>query len=133
VAAYLAGLDISTFDSKAPPPKTAAFWDIVAASQAPEDAELADLLDDLGNPDAVTLVRLTDRAAGDLGIWLSDRKNRRVIPHRLEKCGYVAVRNDDAKDGLWKISDRRQAIYAKSDLSARDRLEAVKRLINRGN
>src|SRR5262249_6037965 len=55
VAAYLAKLDLSTFDPKAPPPKTPAFWDIVDANRAPEDAELADALDDLRRPDAVTL------------------------------------------------------------------------------
>ena len=55
VAAYLAELDISAFDPKAPPPKTPAFWDIVDANRAPEDAELADVLDEMGNPDAVTL------------------------------------------------------------------------------
>ena len=38
VAAYLRELDISGFDPKAPPPKTAAFWDIASASRAPEDA-----------------------------------------------------------------------------------------------
>ncbi len=42
VAAYLAELDISSFDPKAPPPKTPAFWDIVDANRSPEDAELAD-------------------------------------------------------------------------------------------
>ena len=55
VAAYLAELDISAFDPKAPPPKTPAFWDIVDANRAPEDAELADILDKLGKPDATTL------------------------------------------------------------------------------
>ena len=40
VATYLAQLDISKFDPKAPPPKTAAFWDIVDVNRAPEDAEL---------------------------------------------------------------------------------------------
>jgi hypothetical protein len=55
VAAYLTGLDIPAFDPKAPPPKTAAFWSIVDASRAVEDAELADLFDRMGNPDAVTL------------------------------------------------------------------------------
>ena len=35
VAAYLAELDLSDFDAKAPPPKTAAFWDIVEADNAP--------------------------------------------------------------------------------------------------
>ena len=43
-------LDISSFDPKAPPPKTPAFWAIVDASRVPEDAELADVLDRLGNP-----------------------------------------------------------------------------------
>jgi hypothetical protein len=51
VAAYLASLDISGFNPKAPPPKTPAFWAIVA-NRAPEDAELADVLDGLGNPNA---------------------------------------------------------------------------------
>src|SRR5262249_58717174 len=44
VAAYLQKLDLSGFDAKAPPPKTAAFYQIVGASRAPEDAELADVL-----------------------------------------------------------------------------------------
>jgi hypothetical protein len=38
---------------EAPPPKTAAFWDIVDANRAPEDAELADTLDRLQNPNAI--------------------------------------------------------------------------------
>jgi Primase C terminal 2 (PriCT-2)/Family of unknown function (DUF5906) len=43
VAAYLAELDISAFNAKAPPPKTKAFWDIVDASRAPEESEFADV------------------------------------------------------------------------------------------
>jgi Family of unknown function (DUF5906)/RepB DNA-primase from phage plasmid len=39
VAAYLNELDISSFDPKAPPLKTPAFWEIVDASRAPEEAE----------------------------------------------------------------------------------------------
>ena len=50
VAHHLAHLDISGFDPKEPPPKTQAFWEIVSANRAPEDAELADVLDDLGSP-----------------------------------------------------------------------------------
>jgi hypothetical protein len=34
----------------------------------------------------------------------------------------VQVRNDAAQDGLWKISGKRQVIYARNDLSAADRL-----------
>ena len=65
VAAYLAEFDISSFDPKAPPPQTPAFWDIVDASRAPEDAELADVLDQLGRPDATTLIRISNAATGD--------------------------------------------------------------------
>jgi hypothetical protein len=131
VAAYLTELDLSTFDAKAPPPKTPAFWDIADANRAPEDAELADVLDEMGNPDATTLTRMAAKATSSFAEWLNDRKNRRVIPHRLEKCGYVPIRNDGAKDGLWKIKGARQVIYAKSCLSVRDRHIAASDLANR--
>jgi hypothetical protein len=130
VAAYLAARDLSAFDAKAPPPKTAAFWDIVDANRAPEDAELADLIDVMGNPDATTLERVKSRAVGDLAEWIKDRKNRRAIPHRLETCGYVPVRNDAADDGLWKINEKRQVIYAKSALSIAERLRAARNLVS---
>ena len=52
--------DLSGFDAKAPPPKTPAFWAIVDANRAPEDAELADVLDQIGKPDAVTLTQLVE-------------------------------------------------------------------------
>ena len=130
VATHLFELDLSSFDPKAPPPKTPAFWDIVDANRAPEDAELADVLDRMGNPDATTLAQITAEARGEFETWIKDRKNRRAIPHRLEKCGYSLIRNDAAKDGLWKIHDARQAIYAKSNLSIRDRLRAASNLIS---
>jgi Family of unknown function (DUF5906) len=128
VAAYLRNLDISEFDPKAPPPKTPAFWAIVDANRTPEDGELADVLEKLSEPAATTIARIVAAADTGLGDWITDRKNRRIIPHRLEKCGYVPVRNDYASDGLWKLSGRRQAIYAKSTLSIADRLRAAKTL-----
>ena len=129
VATYLATLDIAAFDSKAPPPKTAAFWDIVDASQAPEDAELADVLDRMNNPDATTLIQITAAAMGEIETWIKDRKNRRTIPHRLEKCGYVPVRNDAAKSGLWIINGTRQVVYARNSLSIRERIKAANSLV----
>jgi Family of unknown function (DUF5906) len=129
IAEYLRTLDISGFNPKAPPLKTPAFWEIVDANRAPEDAELSDVIDRLGGPDAITLDRIVSTADAELGAWLRDRKSRRMIPHRLEDCGYVPVRNDGAKDGLWKIGDRRQAIYAKADLSVRDRIAAANELV----
>ena len=121
---------------KPPPPKTPAFWDIVDANRAPEDAELADILDAMKNPDAVTLFQLlghvtllqATHATGPLGEWLRDRKNRRAIPHRLEKCGYTPIRNGMAGDGLWVINGSRQVVYAKDGLSVSDRLKAANEL-----
>ena len=125
VAAYLHAYDLSDFDAKAPPPKTDAFWAIVDANRAPEDAELSDALDRLDTPLAVTLDEIAGPGLSEFGAWLRDRKNARQIPHRLEAVGYVAVRNPHAKDGLWRIAGRRQVVYARHDLSLRDRLQAA--------
>jgi hypothetical protein len=140
VTAYLDELDISEFDPKAPPPQTAAFWDIVDANRAPEEGELQDVIEALGDPSALTLAMILTKSTGDLDDWLRDRKNRRAIPHRLEKCKYVPVRNSNADDGLWKVaklnsggekSSSRQVIYAKATLSPRDRLTAAEELAGR--
>jgi hypothetical protein len=61
--------------------------------------------------------------------WLTDRKNRRAIPHRLENVGYAPIRNDDAKDGLWKVAGARQVIYALANRSLHDRLDAATQVI----
>ncbi len=129
VTAYLLQRNLSKFNPKAPPPQTEAFWSIVNANQPAEEAELADAIDKLGNRDAFTLLQLRNITTdASLAQWLDDRKNRRVIPYRLEKCGYTPVRNKDADDGLWKLSQKRQAIYAKAVLPLRDQLQAAKNL-----
>ena len=129
VAAYLASLDLTGFDPKAPPPKTAAFWAVVDANRAPEDAELADALDRLGNPDAVTLPEIIEVAAADFADWLRDRRNARRVPHRLEAAGYEAVRNEGTADGRWKVAGRNQVIYARRELSVRARIIAAEHLV----
>ena len=80
---------------------------------------------------------IADRLISDGG-WIS-RKGvtcfnlyRPPLTHRLEKCGYVPVRNDFAKDGLWKI-ETREVIYVDSALSitarraANDLIEAERK------
>ena len=125
VAGYLANLDLTDFDPKAPPPTTQAFWEIVNANRAPENADLADAIDQLGRPDALTLGDLVAQATPDFAEWLRNRQNTRRIPHRLEECGYVAVRNEDAKDELWRVNGKRQVIYAKEELPLNKRIAAA--------
>lgn len=122
VAAYLHAVDLSTFDAKAPPPKTEAFWAIVDSNRAPEDAELTDALDRLGNPPAVTLGQIIDIADAAFAEWLQDRRNNRQVPYRMEEAGYTPVRNSTTKDRLWKVGGKRQVIYAKQDMGIRDRI-----------
>jgi predicted DNA-binding transcriptional regulator AlpA len=130
VAAYLRELDLSYFNPKAPPLKTPAFWDMVDAGRAPEDGELADLIDMAGNPKAFTINDIRPGAGNsEIGEWLDDRKNRRQIPHRLEACGYTSIRNDCAADGRWKIRGTRQTVYALAELSLHERLTAAKGLM----
>ena len=138
VAAYLTRRDISSFNPKAPPKKTDAFWEIVESNRAPENAELSDALDQLEWPNVVTIDDIADLAfitagaliSGEFAAWLKDRRNARTIPFRFEECGYVAVRNpDDKTDGRWRIGNRRCVIYAKRELSIRDQIIAVRKRI----
>ncbi|MGC4395809.1 primase-helicase family protein [Hydrogenophaga sp. T2] len=132
VIAYLRQLDLSGFDPKAPPPKTAAFWAVVQAGESPESGELRDVIDQLGNPDALTLQHLIDSAESlrmlSLADELKDRRNRRALPHRLERVGYVPVRNPDADDGLFKVAGRRQAIYARRSLPVAEQVRAARKV-----
>jgi Family of unknown function (DUF5906) len=137
VAAYLASLDISDFDPKAPPPKTPAFWSIVNANRTSEESELSDVLDALGSEDgsgnvvlrdAVTLEMISAKAPHRLDDWIREHKNRKAVNHRLEACGYRAVNNPAAKDGYWRINDRRQVVYAKISLPEGKQREAAEAL-----
>jgi hypothetical protein len=125
VAAYLAERDLSKFDPHAPPPLTPAFFDIVNAARSPEDAKLADALDELTRPDICSLETVATSKTGAAMEWLHELKSRRAMPHRMERCGYVACRNPGTEDGLWRINGRRQVLYAKEQLSPEERLKAA--------
>ena len=126
VAAYLAQRDLSAFDPCALPRQTTAFFDIVNASQAPEDAELADVLDELEQPETCSLLSILTSPRGAALEWLLDRRHRRSIPHRMERCGYIALRNPNTDDGLWRINGRRQTLYVKASLTPEQRWQAAR-------
>jgi Family of unknown function (DUF5906) len=130
VAAYLATYDLGAFDPKAPPPKTQAFWDMVNSTRPAEAAELADLLEDMGWPEAVYPSKLEVNCNNEeLRFWMKERKSRHLLGKRLDDIGYEAITNPDTQDGLWKIGGRRQTVYALKRLSRTEQLTAITRMI----
>lgn len=141
VAAYLSQLDISGFDPKAKPPKTDAFWDIVNSNRSNEENELSDLIEEMGDPPALTVDQIRMRVGCEsLAKWLADPKNGSGITRRLEKCGYTPVNNPNApRDKQWKIvygegnkkhdgtyektKPRRKTVYARKMMKGDDGIE----------
>jgi hypothetical protein len=154
VIAFLREYDLAQFNAYAAPPKTAGFWNMVAADQGTEHGELLDAIDALGKeardkaarergepvkddapferPEALTLGDLASKAPG--AEWLTDRKQSRAIPHRLRRCGYERVPNPNAErsSGMWCINGKRTMIYARADLSPTNRLAAAWRRCDHG-
>ena len=130
VVAYLRTKDLTGFDPKAPPPKTPAFWAVVQANESPESGELRDVIDELKSPNALTVDCLLKGARvlrlDQIIDELRDRKTRRSMPYKLERVGYVPVRNPDAEDGLFKICGRRQTVYASKKLTLADQIKFAK-------
>jgi hypothetical protein len=138
VAAYLATLDLSGLNAKAPPKKTEAFYSIANSNAAPEAVELVEVIELLKNPDAVTIKQIIDVAEEhprlqDLEGWITERKNRRAIPHRMDEVGYSPVRNPGDKTGLWRVQGARQVVYARKELSLHDQIKAVSAMIKQAD
>lgn len=131
VMGYLLRLDISDFNPKAPPPKTEAWHQIVAANANPEESALSDALEDAeGNRIQIATVREIVAAAQfrghlELAVTLSDRKNGRKIPHLLERIGLEALPNPYAKsDGRWRLKDgQKDTLYVDRKLPYAERLK----------
>lgn len=138
VIGYLKAVDLSRFNPKAPPPKTDAFYAIVQANANPDDVALVCITtrEDGKKLPVVTLDMLAAAAMelGDNELYnaLTETKNRRRVPHMMERAGYMPVRNPDATDGLWKIGARRQVVYGDAQLSIADRVRETRLLIPAG-
>lgn len=133
VAAYLMARDLSRFDPKAAPFKTPWFWESVESSRDAEEPEMLDTIEKIGFDNAFTLDDLKGQAAVTMDLWdlLNDPKKRRVVSHRLEKCGYMPVRNPDVTSGLWMVAGKRKVVYAGRDLSPSAQMDAVLRRVNK--
>jgi hypothetical protein len=142
VAAYLREYDLTNFNAKMTPPKTAAFWEMVNVERSTDYVELVNAIDTLAKlnakpnakpeaPEALTINELI--AVAPSVEWLSDRKMGRVIQHRLRRCGYVRVPNPTAEQnsGLWFVNEKQMMIYARKELSKGQREDAALRLKDR--
>jgi hypothetical protein len=114
VARYLQHLDLSDFNPQGPPPKTEAFWAIVYANTGEETTDLAQLIEMMGSPKAVTLDMITDKARMTNGfegtaIWFCDPRHYRIVGTKFEDCGYRVFRNPAHKrHGQWQIGSKRR-------------------------
>ena len=107
VAAYLAELDLSDFDPKAPPPKTPAFWDIVDASRAPEDAELADVSTSWRTRRRHPRSQLATTAEGDFANGFGSAEESARDPTPAGKMRLCASPQQCCQG--WTLGDQRQA------------------------
>lgn len=130
VAQHLTDLNIQAFDAKRPPRLTPAFYDILDLSRVPEDAEMAEVLETLKHPLAVTLDDISQMAGKKgfyrLNEYLTKQGNERKVGYRFEECGYSVMRNPDNKQGLWRVDGRRKMIFVRGVLSTRDRISAAR-------
>lgn len=105
---------------------------LVGAGLSPETGDLADVIETLGKPAALTLTMIRVRTPGDsqLRLLFEDAKLRKAIPKRLAECGYIAVANPDARDsgGRWRTTTGKTTIYARQDMSESERLAAARSL-----
>lgn len=129
VAAWLAQRDLSSFDPKAPPPKTPSFWEVVRAAMSPDSLEMSDALETLRWPDAVTIPQVKAAASPDFASWMGDRKNSRAMPHRFTECGYEPQANPDSRCGRHMIGGERLMVYVRKHLDSRQRHNALRALI----
>lgn len=121
VVAYLKAVDLTGFDPKAPPQQTQAFFDIASANTADDGSDLGDLVEALGRPDALTASDLLRVASPEVTTWLSDRRNSRVLNDKLDRVGYTPVRSPAREDGRWRVNGSLYVIYARKDVSVRER------------
>lgn len=126
--AYLREMDLSKFDPKAPPEKTATWHDIVNAGNVDaQDEEIAEVLGLMGNPDAFTRKDFAAKASDRLQEWIE--KASKPFANKLDAQGYKKAINHGDASGRYKINGRRETIYVRNDLPRDEQNKAVKKLI----
>ncbi len=128
IASYLASLDLSKFNPKAPPQKTAAFWDIVTANRTGSGENyVVDALDRLAKktkngkwPDVVTGSQLSACAPDEAYTFFKEKRPSGSAAD--ESCRLRAVSGPGTPDdGRWRVGGHRETIYGRRELSEEQR------------
>ena len=134
VAQYLMTFDLAKFSPTAPPPKTAAWHEIVNAYTDPNKSALTQIMETLADPLAVTVDEVQAADSKHELTWL-DGRGRNTVPAQMEEAGYVHQRNPNAKNGRWQVGlkDKRRlvTIYVKAKLTEGERLKAAREVFAR--
>lgn len=147
VAGYLAHLDTKAFkefDPYASPLKTEAFWAMVEAERPLEESELGAAIEELGNPNALTLPMLRGPAKENdlralLALLEDTRHSGKNLGHQLERAGYLRLKNPNSKAGLWRVprgeknnKTNRTTVFVKSSLPTKQQQYAAAQRLTRG-
>jgi len=76
VLGYLRSVDLSKWNPKAPPPKTSGFYTMVEASRGSQTAGILDALDELANPEVLTIGDIAQKADSETAQWLPEPRQR---------------------------------------------------------
>jgi hypothetical protein len=136
VAHYLHTLDLtkSDFSPTAPPPKTEAWYEVVNAGRDHAENVVERIMEELGNPAAVTVdeVRARD-TEGELD-WVSPKGRNQVAP-QMEAAGYAMVRNPGNESGRWVVGPKNRRreiyIYGQAKLTSGERRKAALEVFDR--
>jgi Family of unknown function (DUF5906) len=130
VAAFLREVDLGAFDPKAVPPRNAAWQAIVAAGMSGQSSAVEEALEELGDPKALTVNMLMSKL--DDATREKFRKGAATLPGAMGRARYSIVPPENGKERRWKKDGQRFTIYAKVELSERERYAAANELVENG-
>lgn len=120
VANYLSTFDLSGWNSKAPPPRTAWWHQLVDGGRFAENDMFTDALIKLGRPEWITAASIAGAGDAKLAGWMADPGNRRKVARELEKAGYRKLVNPHDERGRWYVGAERTAVYRRANVPEKE-------------
>lgn len=119
VAHYLRTLDLTGFEAKSPPKRTAWWYQLVANGASAEEEKFGDALDKLGRPEWTTIGAVAEAGGLELAGWAATPANKRRLEREMVKSGYQRLPNpNEPKRGRWVLAGKQTLVYRRSDVPA---------------